>query len=83
MKRNNYSLPIPGKISLNIIIYGLFAVLCQLIFMILHINILLSSYTPGYIMYTYVPNFESPLMSIAIIIGGAFLIDYTIIRSEN
>ena len=73
-------LHIPCSISLKFLHYGLFAVLCQLIFMMLSIDLSLASHSMELVRYTYVPYLEYPIVSVTLIIGGAFLIDYITIK---
>lgn len=67
---------IPCRLSLIFMIYGSFAVFSQLIFMILHINILMSSHNFEMVKYICVPYLEYPLISIVLVLGGALLFDY-------
>ncbi len=73
---------IPCSVSSGIMLYGSFAILCQLVFMALHISILLGSHSMGFVSYTYIPYFEYPILSLALIFGGAWLIDYVTLKSE-
>ncbi len=74
------NIPVPCSISKQVLLYGFFAVLCQLVFMILNINLLLASHSIEFVRYTYIPYLEFPLVSVALIIGGAFLVDYITIK---
>ena len=67
---------IPCALSQKLIIYGSFAVLCQLIFITLSANITLLSHSAELVRYIHLPYLEYPLVSFALIIGGGALIDY-------
>ena len=71
---------IPCKLSGKIFIYGFFTVLCQLSFLYLSANIFLSENSPQMLRYIYIPYLEYPLACVAIIIGGALLVDWIFIR---
>ncbi len=73
---------IPCRPSRWLMLYGFYSILCQLMFMALHISILLSSHSMEFVRYTYIPLFEYPLLSIVLILGGAWLIDYVTVKSE-
>lgn len=71
---------IPCPVSKQILLYGFFAVFCQLVFMVLNINLLLTSHSMDFVRYTYIPYLEYPIVSVALIIGGAFIVDYVTIK---
>ena len=77
----NTSITLPGKMSFKIITYGLFFVFCQLIFMLLRLNILLLEHEPSHLYNIILPEFEYPLINIVLIIGGAYFIDMLFLRS--
>ena len=67
---------IPCSLSQIILIYGLFAILCQLSFLYLSASIFLSANSAEMLGYIYIPYLEYPILSLAIVIGGGLLIDY-------
>ena len=71
---------IPCQLSISFMSYGFFAVLCQLVFMVLNINILLSSSSLEFVSYMYAPFLEYPLLSFTLIIGGSLLFDYLALK---
>lgn len=86
MRRNSYTYKenktntFPSRISAKILIYGFYAVLCQLLIMLLKLSVLLTEYEPSIIYNFILPEFEYPLINIALIISGAYLIDALMIR---
>ena len=69
------SVSMPGKPATEFMIYGIFIVICQLMFMLLRLNILLSVHDPAYLYGIIIPEFEYPLINIALITAGAYIID--------
>ena len=67
---------IPCSLSLKIFTYGLFTVLCQAVFLVLNVNLALSSHSTEFVRYIYAPYIEYPLSSLALVFGGALLLDY-------
>ena len=70
----------PSKYSLYLLIFGCFAALCQLLFIILHMDISHPTASPSVLLHTYAHFIEYPLASLSLSIGGALLIDYVILR---
>ena len=77
MKRNSF---FPCSLSLRFFTYGLFAVLCQVVFLALSIILALSSHSHEFVKYIYAPYLEYPLSSLALVFGGALLLDYLHLR---
>lgn len=71
---------IPCKASLKLINYGSFIVLCQSVFLLLRLNILMPVYEHSYLYRIIFPEFEYPLINIALIICGVYLIDMHFLR---
>ena len=67
---------IPCSLSLRFFIYGLFTVLCQVIFLALSVSLALSHHSIEFVKYIYIPYLEYPLSSLTLVIGGALLLDY-------
>ena len=74
---------IPCKISFLLILFGSFAVLCQLIFIVLHIDIFHPLASPSVLLHSYAHVIQYPLASLALAIGGALLIDYVLLRGGD
>ena len=73
---------IPSKYSLYMMVFGVFSVLCQLLFIVLHIDISHPTASPSVLLHAYANYIEYPLASLSLSIGGALLIDYVILRSK-
>ena len=73
---------IPCPLSRSFMIYGAFTVFCQLVFIVLNINIRLLYDSPALVRYIYVPWLEYPILSLALILAGACLFDYINIRDQ-
>ena len=71
---------IPCSLSVRFMIYGFFTILCQLAFLVLCINITIIERGPHIARYIYLPCIEYPIVSLALIIGGALLFDYINLR---
>ena len=74
---------IPCSLSKKFISYGLFAVLSQLIFIALNVGIILPERGIDIVTYIYLPYLEYPLVSLALVIGGALLFDYINIKNVS
>jgi|GEM_PF-6769995 len=62
--------------SLLLLRYGLFAVLAQLSLMLVYIDTLAVTLPPDLLSYYFAPWLEYPLTTIAILLGGAYFIDW-------
>lgn len=71
---------IPCALSMRFLTYGFFAIFSQLVFLILAVDITLSERGPYIARYIYLSCLEYPLLSLALIIGGALLFDYIILH---
>ena len=67
------------SLSYRLLVYGIYAVLCQTVALFLLILSADSSISLSVIAHRYLPLFEYPLMSLALLLSGALLIDYTIL----
>lgn len=62
--------------SLLLLSYGLFAVLAELLFILLYIDLQSAILPPSLIAHLCAPWLEYPLCSLALLTGGAYLIEY-------
>ncbi len=65
-----------SKLSLSIMIYGFFAVLCQLFLILLQVLAEDPSVSHGVLTHRYLPYLEYPLMSVTLLLCGAYLLEY-------
>lgn len=65
----------PARLLLH---YGSFAVLCQSALLLLWIRSTDPSVTAEVLRHRFLPLLEYPLMSIALLLGGALLIDWVL-----
>ena len=56
--------------------YGLFAVLSQLSLMLVYIDVASATFPPSLLSYRFAPWLEYPLTTIALLLGGAYLIEW-------
>lgn len=68
----------PSAVSSKFMIYGFFAVICQLALILFTFTSIFTPSTAAYIKDTYFLYLEYPLASTALIIGGAYLMDYVL-----
>ena len=73
----------PCKISFYLLLFGIFAVLCQLVLIILHMNFFHPTASPSVLLHTYAHFLQYPLASLTLSIGGALLIDYSLLRYKD
>ena len=66
----------PSRLTSLLLIYGFFAVLCQLCLMLLCLRMEDPSRSFALLRHVYLPWLESPLVSVLLIIGGATLFTY-------
>ncbi len=59
-----------------LLVYGLFAVLCQCVFLLLFYICEAPNISGEVLLHRYVPLLEYPLMSLALLFGGGSLIGY-------
>ncbi|MBQ9086528.1 MAG: hypothetical protein IJY47_05020 [Clostridia bacterium] len=71
---------LPSSVSLRLLYYGSFAILCQITLIFLLIVSTDPSVSPQVICHEYAPYLEYVLMDLALLLGGALLIDYVILR---
>ena len=62
-------------------VYGFFAVLCQSVMILLCVICEDANVSREVLRHTYLPYLEYPLMSLTLIIGGALLLDWAILRA--
>ncbi|MBR2293154.1 MAG: hypothetical protein IKA44_02445 [Clostridia bacterium] len=72
-QKSQYSVSIPSRLCL---VFGLFAILCQLCFLYLWISIESPTVSADVLAHTFAPLLEYPLMSLTLLLGGTLLIEY-------
>ncbi len=72
-ERTKYFVSIPSRLCL---VFGLFAILCQLCFLYLWISIESPTVSADVLAHTFAPLLEYPLMSLTLLLGGTLLIEY-------
>ena len=77
MKVKNF----PCKISANLMIHFLFAVICQLTFTVLFMTVHTES--AALLPFPFAEYMQSALASIALTLGGAYLIDKAMLELES
>ena len=70
---------VPCSLSLRLLTYGLFAVICQIFFLLMFMDHLNPDASATYLIYTYADHLEYPLASAALVVGGSWLIDKAIL----
>lgn len=80
MKRVSFPL---NRFSQKLWLYGFYVLLCQMVFILLFFldDARTLSYTT--LLHTYLPIWESPLMSFTLLIGGALLYDYIVLTETK
>ena len=68
-----------SSLSYRLLCYGTYAVLCQLVLLTLWILSTDPSVCPEVVAHRFVPLLEYPIMSIALLLSGALLIDYAML----
>ncbi len=59
-----------------LLFYGIFAVLTQLTFILLHIEIQSANLSPALLSHYYAPWLEYPLCSLSLVFGGSYLFEW-------
>ena len=64
------------KLAQRLLVYGFFAILCQLVFIFLFLILQPPHISLSVLRHFYAPWLEYPLVSLALTIGGAVLFTY-------
>ncbi len=80
--KNKLKISLPCKISSSFILVGLYSVICQLLFTGLYISVICAMPREAFSLHMYAPFFESIILSLTLVFGGALLIDYAVMKGR-
>ncbi len=76
MQKRRSSVTAINRLSYRLLFLGTYAVLCQLTLILLYVCVMPDDISHDVLRHTVLPWLEYPLMSLALILGGATLLNW-------